>query len=101
MALRPTTALREPENYGLRGWISTHSSDLAEALLKCVQGVLLKYSRAVCRGADRAAFPAIRRNALGIYQRSASGMKMSKGQIGRRLLGLAVAGVALATGGAA
>jgi cytochrome c oxidase subunit 2 len=28
----------------------------------------------------------------GIYQRSASGMKMSKGQIGRRLLGLAVAG---------
>ena len=28
-------------------------------------------------------------------------MKMSKGQIGRRLLGLAVAGVALATGGAA
>ncbi|MDO9060016.1 MAG: cytochrome c oxidase subunit II, partial [Bradyrhizobium sp.] len=28
-------------------------------------------------------------------------MKMSKGQIGRRLLGLAVAGVALAAGGAA
>jgi cytochrome c oxidase subunit 2 len=34
-------------------------------------------------------------------QGSASGMKMSKGQIGRRLLGLAVAGVALATSGAA
>src|SRR3954451_8691593 len=32
---------------------------------------------------------------------SASGMKMSMGQVGRRLLGLAVAGVALATGGAA
>ncbi len=28
-------------------------------------------------------------------------MKMSKGQIGRRLLGLAVAGMALAAGGAA
>ena len=28
-------------------------------------------------------------------------MKMSKGQIGRRLLGLAVAGVALAAGGTA
>jgi cytochrome c oxidase subunit 2 len=40
-------------------------------------------------------------DALGIYQGSANGMKMSKGQIGRRLLGLAVAGVALAAGGAA
>src|SRR5438477_2625969 len=40
-------------------------------------------------------------NALGIYQRSASGMKMSKGQIGRRLLGLAVAGMALVAGGTA
>src|SRR6202140_5240143 len=57
--------------------------------------------RAVCQGADRAAFFAIRRNALGFYQGSASGMKMSKGRIGRRLLGLAVAGAALATGGAA
>jgi cytochrome c oxidase subunit II len=47
---------------------------------------------------DRAAFPAIRRNALGIIQGSAGGMKMSK--IGRRLLGLAVAGAALAAGGA-
>ena len=37
----------------------------------------------------------------GFYQGSASGMKMSKGQIGRRLLGLAVAGVALAASGAA
>jgi cytochrome c oxidase subunit II len=44
---------------------------------------------------------AIRRNALGFYQGSASGMKMSKGQSGRRLLGLAVAGVALAAGGVA
>jgi cytochrome c oxidase subunit 2 len=38
---------------------------------------------------------------MGFYQGSASGMKMSMGQTGRRLLGLAVAGVALATGGAA
>jgi cytochrome c oxidase subunit 2 len=40
-------------------------------------------------------------NALGIYQGSASGMKMSKGQIGRRMLGLAVAGMALVAGGTA
>src|SRR3984893_10538104 len=46
-------------------------------------------------------FLAIRRNALRFYQGSASGMKMSRGQMGRRLLGLAVAGVALAAGGAA
>jgi cytochrome c oxidase subunit 2 len=38
---------------------------------------------------------------LGIYQGSAIGMKMSKGQIGRRLLGLAVAGMALVAGGTA
>src|SRR6195256_3860324 len=37
----------------------------------------------------------------GFYQGSASGMKMSKGQTGRRLLGWAVAGFTLATGGAA
>jgi cytochrome c oxidase subunit II len=37
----------------------------------------------------------------GIYQGSASGMKMSKGQMGRRLLGLAVAGVSLVTCGTA
>jgi cytochrome c oxidase subunit II len=37
----------------------------------------------------------------GIYQGSASGMKMSKGQIGRRLLGLAVAGAAWGASGAA
>jgi cytochrome c oxidase subunit 2 len=40
-------------------------------------------------------------NALGFYQGSASGMKMSMGQTGRRLLGLAVAGVALGTCGTA
>jgi cytochrome c oxidase subunit 2 len=51
--------------------------------------------------ADRAAFPLSGGNALGIYQGSASGMKMSKGQIGRRLLGLAVAGMALVSGGMA
>jgi cytochrome c oxidase subunit II len=38
---------------------------------------------------------------LGFYQGSANGMKMSIGQTGRRLLGLAVAGVTLATGRAA
>jgi cytochrome c oxidase subunit II len=37
----------------------------------------------------------------GFIQGSASGMKMSKGQIGRRLLGLAVAGMALVSGGTA
>src|SRR3984893_621256 len=37
----------------------------------------------------------------GSIQGSASGMKMSRCQMGRRLLGLAVAGVALAAGGAA
>jgi cytochrome c oxidase subunit 2 len=40
-------------------------------------------------------------DALGIYQGSASGMKMSKGQMGRQLLGLAVAGMALVAGGTA
>jgi cytochrome c oxidase subunit 2 len=40
-------------------------------------------------------------DALGIYQGSANGMKMSKGQIGRRLLGLTVAGIALVAGGTA
>jgi len=37
----------------------------------------------------------------GLIQGSASGMKMSSGQMGRRLLGLTVAGMALASGGAA
>jgi cytochrome c oxidase subunit 2 len=40
-------------------------------------------------------------DALGIYQGSASGMKMSKGLMGRQLLGLAVAGMALVAGGTA
>jgi cytochrome c oxidase subunit 2 len=38
---------------------------------------------------------------LGIYQGSASGMKVSMGQTGRRLLGFMVAGVALVTAGMA
>jgi cytochrome c oxidase subunit 2 len=38
---------------------------------------------------------------FGVYQGSASGMKMSKGQIGRRLLGLMVAGVTIVAGGVA
>jgi cytochrome c oxidase subunit II len=43
-----------------------------------------------------------RRNARGdFFEGSASGMKMSKGQIGRRLLGLAVAGTALGACGSA
>jgi cytochrome c oxidase subunit 2 len=37
----------------------------------------------------------------GLIQGSASGMKMSSGQMGRRLLGLTVAGMTLAAGGAA
>src|SRR5215203_5267312 len=37
----------------------------------------------------------------GFIQGSASGMKMSSGQMGRRLLGLTVAGMTLAAGGAA
>src|SRR5258708_4127522 len=84
----PTTALRKPENYGLRGWISTRSSDLAQGLLKYIP-------RPFVRGRIVQHFLAIRRNALGFYQGSASGMTMSKGQMGRRLLGFAVAGVAL------
>src|SRR6202162_3256111 len=44
----------------------------------------------------------VRRGALGmIFEGSANGMKMSKGRIGRRVLGLAVAGVALAASGTA
>jgi cytochrome c oxidase subunit 2 len=57
--------------------------------------------RAARQGADRAAFAPVWRNALGIYHGSASGMKMSKGQFGRRLLGCAVAGMALVASGAA
>src|SRR3954469_15179576 len=57
--------------------------------------------KAVCQRADRAALLTVRRSAFGFYQGSASGMKMSRGQMGRRLLGLAAAGVALVAGGAA
>jgi hypothetical protein len=42
MALRPTTALREPKNYGLRGWISTRSNDLAQGTVAILLQVLLK-----------------------------------------------------------
>jgi cytochrome c oxidase subunit 2 len=38
---------------------------------------------------------------FGFYHGSGSGMKVSKGQIGRRLAGLAVTGIALVAGGAA
>ncbi|KAH2321475.1 hypothetical protein KXW87_001098, partial [Aspergillus fumigatus] len=50
-------------------------------------------------GADRAACDAVRRHALGTSLGSAGDMKVSK--IGHRLLGMAVAGAALVTGGAA
>ena len=42
MALRPTTALREPWNYGLRGWISTRSNDQAQGTVAMLLQVLLK-----------------------------------------------------------
>ena len=57
-----TPALRCPENYGLRGWISTSSGDLAHVLLKCMP-------RPFVRWADRTACSAIRRNAAGIWRR--------------------------------
>src|SRR6266581_2746481 len=94
MALRATTALREPANYGLRGWISKRSSDLAPVLLSYLR-------KAVCNGRIVRHFRPSGGSALGIYQGSAGGMKMSKGQIGRRMLGLAVAGMALVAGGTA
>src|SRR6195952_3568033 len=96
IAPRRTTALREAANYGLRGWISTRSNDLARLYLAYLPRYRPGYQARPFVGADRAAFPKpVRRNALGIYQGSASGMKMSKGQTGRRLLGVAVAGMAL------
>jgi len=52
-------------------------------------------------GDESSAFLADRRNALGAYDGSACGMKMSKGQFGRGLLGLAMAGMVLVTGGSA
>jgi cytochrome c oxidase subunit II len=66
------------------------------------QDVLPKYiPRPFVGGRIVRHFLAIRRNALGFYQGSAGGMKMSKGQTGRRLLGLAVVGMALVSGGMA
>jgi cytochrome c oxidase subunit II len=56
---------------------------------------------AVCQGGSCGTFQLSGGGALGIYQGSASGMKMSKGLMGRHLLGLAVAGVALAASGTA
>jgi hypothetical protein len=56
MAWRLTTALREPWIYGLRGWISTRSNDLAQVLLQRLLQVLLKvyfvkyFRLAVCQG---------------------------------------------------
>ena len=42
MALPPTTALREPANYGLRGWISTRSNELAQGTAAVLLQVLLQ-----------------------------------------------------------
>jgi hypothetical protein len=56
MARRPTTALREPWIYGLRGWISTRSNDPARVLLQRLLHALLKMYfvkylwLAVCQG---------------------------------------------------
>src|SRR6266567_5641148 len=66
MTLRPTTALREPANYGLRGWISKRSSDLAQVILKVPPKVL---PDGRLRGADRAALPAIRWKCFGDLSR--------------------------------
>ena len=70
MALRPTTALREPWNYGLRGWISTSSNDQARGTVAILLQVLLKLDFQSTSGrpfvrADRAAFFAIRRECFG------------------------------------
>src|ERR1700743_3880965 len=46
--MNATTALREPENYGLRGWIS--------AVSRSGPGTLTGAFMAVLQGADRAAF---------------------------------------------
>src|SRR5258708_30561875 len=56
---------------------------------------------AVCQGGSCGTFQLSGGGAVGIYQGSASGMKMSKGLMGRHLLGLAVAGMALVAGGTA
>src|SRR4029078_8467518 len=98
MASRHTTALREPWNYGLRGWISTRSNDLARVLSEVD---FLGTSGWPFVRADRAAFSPFGESALGLIQGSACGMKMSSGQMGRRLLGLMVAGMTLAASGAA
>src|SRR6185312_10545499 len=66
MASRHTTALREPWNYGLRGWISTRSNDLARVLSEVD---FLGTSGWPFVRADRAAFFAIRRECLGTYSR--------------------------------
>src|SRR6266436_613629 len=91
----PTTALRAPENYGLRGWILAFSRSGPAAFFKA-------RPQAVRRGRMVTAFSRSARLPLGDdFEGSANGMKMSRSQIGRRLLGLAVGGVALAMSGAA
>jgi cytochrome c oxidase subunit II len=60
------------------------------------------HAMAVCQGRGRAAFSTVGRNAQGDFSLgSASGMKMSKGEMGRRLLGWAVGGVSAIVSGSA
>src|SRR4030095_7772078 len=79
MALCPTTALREPWNYGLRGWISTRSNDLARVLLKV--NFQSTCGRPFLR-ADRAAFPAIRRECVGGVGGGGRGARSRRGGFG-------------------
>src|SRR5579863_4283676 len=58
-------------------------------------------SKAVCPGSGLLRHSLPSGGMRGDLQGSASGMKMSKGQIGRRLLGWAVAGTAMGTCGTA
>src|SRR5205807_718922 len=80
-ALCPTTALREAENYGLRGWISTRSSDLAKVLLKYLRG-------AVCQAADRAAFVANPAECLEVLSRERGRHEDVEGPNGPAIAGI-------------
>src|SRR6516164_10766695 len=92
--LAPTTALLDPENYGLRGGISAPHDPAWTPSIGVFSGCLA--------GADgRMGVMHLRaegRNAGLIFEGSAGGMKMSKGRIGRWMLGLAVSCGALVAG---
>ena len=79
----------------MRGWISKYSSKL----VRCASKV---HAKAILSGVGLLAVHAWGGMCEGFIEGSASGMKMSKGQIGRRLLGWVVAGTAaLGAGGTA